>query len=106
MSKKYEKQLMKFELTKDKLKMEIKLKDLVFLFENNPNNFGFEGEGLVKVKRGKRQEFAEFIIKRLMDDCDESEGDAANWGLPFEKAFMDIFEGYEDEFIKYPKEDE
>lgn len=96
---------MKFEITKDKLKMEMSLKDLAWLFENSPSNFGFEGDGVAKVKRGKRQEFAEFMVNRLRDDLSEDSNNTV-WGDPFERIFEEILEGAEDEFIKYPNEDE
>jgi hypothetical protein len=105
MSKKFEDQIMKFEITKDKLKMEMSLKDLAWLFENSPSNFGFEGDGVAKVKRGKRQEFAEFMVNRLRDDLSEDSNNTV-WGDPFERIFEEILEGAEDEFIKYPNEDE
>lgn len=104
MSKKFTDQVMKFEITKDKLKMEISLKDLAWLLENSPNNYD-EGNGVIKVKRGKRQEFAKFIVERLMDDSSEDSNNVI-WGEPFENIFMEIFEGAEDEFIKYPNADE
>lgn len=105
MSKKYTDQVMKFEITKDKLKMEISLKDLAWLLENSPNNYGCEGEGVAKVKRGKRQEFAEYVVSMLMD-FEDSDSNDTRWGKPFEDIFMEIFEGYEDEFIKYPNDEE
>lgn len=95
---------MKFEITKDKLKMEISLKDLAWLLENSPNNYGENGE-VIKVKRGKRQEFAEYVVSMLMDFEDADSNDT-RWGKPFEDIFESIFEGAEDEFIKYPSEDE
>ena len=101
MSKKFTEQVMKFEITKSKLKMEITLKDLAWLLENSPNNYGEDGEP-VKVKRGKRQEFAEFVVNMLMDFED---GDETRWGKPFEDIFMEILEGAEDDFIKYPEEE-
>ncbi len=98
---------MKFTITKDKLKMEISLKDLVFLFENSPNNFDSMGENPVKIKRGKRQEFAEFMVKTLMDYSHYDENDT-RWGRAFEESFSEIFEGYEEgeEFCKYSTDEE
>ena len=105
MSKKFEDQIMKFEITNTKLKMEISLKDLAWLFENSPSNFGFEGDGVAKVKRGKRKEFAEFIVNRLRDDSSDDSNNTV-WGEPFERIFEEILEGAEDEIVKYPNEDE
>lgn len=106
-SKKFTDQVMKFEITKDKLKMEISLKDLAWLLENSSNNYDENGNsGAVKVKRGKRQEFAEYVVKALMDFKD-SDSDNTRWGRPLDDIFEEIFESAEDEFIKYPdSEDE
>lgn len=106
MSKEYNEQLMKFKITNDKLKMEIKLKDLEWLFLNSPENYGYTGEDdKCKVKHGKRQEFAEYIVSMLLDDvsCDSNN---CRWLQPLEDIFMEIFEGAEDEFIKYPSDEE
>ena len=105
--KKFDEQLMKFIITKDKLKMEINLKDLVFLFENSPNNFDEHEDEAIKIKRGKRQEFAEFVVKMLMDYSRYDENDT-RWGRPFEEVFSEIFEGYEEgeDFCKYSTDNE
>ena len=42
--KEYNDQLMKFKITNDKLKMEIKLSDLAWLFRNSPDNVADDGE--------------------------------------------------------------
>ncbi|MBC2456150.1 hypothetical protein [Clostridium beijerinckii] len=105
MSKKFEDQLMKFEITNTKLKMEISLKDLAWLFENSPSNYDLDGEGPAKIKRGKRKEFAEFIVNRFRDDVD-SDSNNTVWGEPFEKVFEEILEGAEDEIVKYPSEED
>ena len=101
--KKFDSQLMKFAITKDKLKMEIKLSDLVWLFKYSPSNYGVNGEGEAKVRKGKRQEFAELVVNRLLDDSSEDSNNTV-WGEPFERIFEEILEGAEDEIIKYPEE--
>lgn len=102
--KEFNDQLMKFKITNDKLKMEISLKDLVWLFHNSPDNCGEDGDSpFAKVKRGKRQEFAERLVRLLMDDA-PSEQDCFRWGMPFEDAFREITEGAED-FCKYEDEE-
>ncbi len=100
-------QLMKFKITNDKLKMEISIKSLVWLFHNSPNNIDESGEQFFKVKRGKRREFAEWIVEQLQDEAERSSDGEVSWGVPFEDAFNKIFEGYElcDEFVVF-KEDE
>lgn len=80
------------------------LKDLVWLFENSPNNT-YDGETVAaKVRRGKRQEFAQFIVENLLDES--SNGDDVVWGVPFEEVFTRIIEGAEDEFCKYANDDD
>lgn len=100
--KEFNDQILKFKITDNKLKMEIALKDLVWLFHNSPNNFNGETES-GKVMRGKRQEFAEYIVRMLMDDA-PNERDCVRWGEPFEDIFEEILSGSED-FIKYNMED-
>jgi len=98
--KEFNDQLLKFKITNDKLKMEISLKDLVWLFHNSPDNCSDDGSNLgAKIMRGKRQEFAEYIVTMLMDESPNN-GNNMRWGEPFEDIFMEIFEG-DEEFCKY-----
>ena len=105
MSKRFEDQVMKFDITNTKLKIEITLKDLAWLFENSPSNYDLDGEGPAKVKRGKRKEFVEFIVNRLKDDSSEDSNNVVQ-GEPFEMIFEEILEGAEDEIVKYPNEED
>jgi hypothetical protein len=93
-------QLLNFRITNDMLKMEIKLSDLVFLFEYSPNNVGNDidiaPDGiLAKVKCGKWKEFAEWFVETLQDQSYYNENDTV-WGCMFEEAFGRLFEGYDD----------
>lgn len=101
--KEFNSQLLKFKITNDKLKMEISLKDLAILFASSPSNYNGEQE-IAKIKRGKRQEFAEYIVNMLMDDA-PNERDCVRWGEPFEDIFEEITEG-DEEFCKYTDYDE
>ncbi len=89
-------------LTNEKLSIEIPIKNLVTAFEFCENNYDES-----KVKRGKRQMFAEFVAKQIINECDSETGDS-----PITKAFDSVFEllfeGFEDgtEFIKFGNEDE
>lgn len=95
---------MKFKITNGKLKMEISLKDLAWLFHNSPENISEDGETpYAKIKPGKRQEFTERLVKILMDDA-EHERDCFKWSEPFENAFLEMIESAE-EFLKYNEKD-
>lgn len=99
--KEYNDFALKFKITKDKLKMEMSLKDLVRLFENDPNNMADDGDSpAAKVKRGKRQEFAEYIVQQLMDDAPYEQDDFV-WSMPFSHVFTELLESYEPEILKY-----
>ncbi|MBR1859770.1 MAG: hypothetical protein IJ797_09750 [Selenomonadaceae bacterium] len=88
--------LMKFTITKDKVKAEIKISDLAYLLKNSINNYP---DNPVRVKRGCSQQFAEALVEWLMDD--DPNGDYTRWGKPFEDIFDEWFSGDED-FLKYP----
>ena len=97
--------LLKFKITNDKLKMEISLKDLVWMFHNSPENIANDGDSpFARIRPGKRQEFTERLVEILMDDA-EYERDCFKWSEPFENAFLEIIESAED-FLKYTDEDE
>lgn len=89
-------------VTGDKLKIEIPIRGLVSGFNQSPNNC----EGF-KVKRGKRQEFANFIAEKIIDEADCETGESLVMDL-FEKAFEDIFEGNDlvDDIVKYPEDED
>lgn len=95
-------QLMKFKIEDNKLKMEIKISDLIWLFKTSEANFdGGEGQ-IAKVKKDKKEEFIEYIIDYLKDENIDN-GNLRNWAVPFENCFYDIVEGYED-FCKYSEQ--
>ncbi len=98
--KEYNDQLMKFKITNDKLKMEIKLSDLAWLFRNSPDNVADDGEHeFCRVIRGKNKEFAEAIVEMLRDESPEN-GNDTRWGHALEDVFQEIRESAAD-FLKY-----
>lgn len=101
--KEFNDQVMKFKITKDKLKMEINLRDLEYLFASSPSNYDGEQE-IAKIKRGRRQQFAEYVVRMLLDDA-PNERDCVRWGEPFEDIFEEIAESAED-FCKYTSYDD
>lgn len=99
--KEWNEHLLKFRLTNDKLKMEISFKDLEWLFHNSPNNYGIDGNNCpyAQIKRGKRQEFAKWIVEHLLDQS-QGEADTMVWSEPFEYLFTEVTESAAD-FLKY-----
>lgn len=87
-------QLMKFKIEDNKLKMEIKINDLLWLFKTSEVNFDGEGQ-IAKVKNDKKEEFIKFIINYL-EDVNANNENITNWAEPFENCFCEIVEGYED----------
>lgn len=98
--KKYDDQVMKFAVTGNKLKMEIKLSDLVWLFRSSPGNVADDGKHeFCRVKKGMNQKFAEKVVEMLMDESPENENDT-RWGHMFENVFQELMESDVD-FLKY-----
>jgi hypothetical protein len=93
-------------VTNDKLKLEIPIANLVFAFENAPNNQDQYGNPAT-VKRGKRKQFAEWVAETIVSEADPEDG-ATYTHQMFDKVFDQIFEGYvlADEFIKDPVADD
>ena len=87
--KEFKDQLMKFKITNDKLKMEIKLSDLA---DDGEHEF-------CRVKRGRNQEFAEEVVTMLMDESPDN-GNDTRWGHALEDVFQEIRESAAD-FLKY-----
>lgn len=98
MSKNNTEQLMKFKVEDNKLKMEIKINDLIWLFKTSSENFDGESQ-IAKVKKDKKDEFIKYIIDYLREPYLNDEN-IVNWAAPFEDCFIKILEGYED-FCKY-----
>ncbi len=91
-------QLMRFKIEDNKLKMEININDLLWLFKTSELNFDGEGQ-IAKIKNNKKEQFVKFIIDYLKDININNEN-ITNWAVPFEKCFNEIIEGCED-FCKY-----
>jgi len=100
--KKYENCGITSKLTEKKLTIEISIKNLISAFELSPNNFDKS-----KVKRDKRNEFAEFVAEHIIEKCDSETGDTYMTDA-FDRVFDLLLEGYEDgrDFIKFGEEDE
>lgn len=100
--KEFTDQVMKFKITEDKLKMEIKLTDLARLLKNSPSNVDVVDDGkheYCHVRKGKNKEFAERIVEMLMDESPHDENNI-RWGQVFEDIFVEMMEG--DEYcLKY-----
>lgn len=99
MPKTFEALGVKVVLTNDKMKIEVPIKGLVRGFEQSPNNFDE-----TKIKRGHRQEFAEYIAKALLDSSNAETGDTPVMEM-LDKVFEEIFEG-DESFVKYPDDED
>lgn len=93
-----EKQLMDFKIENNKLKMEIKIKDLIWLFKTSEANYDGETQ-IAKIKKENEKEFINYIIEYLKEPNKNNEN-IVNWAEPFEEAFYEIIEG-DEEFCKY-----
>jgi hypothetical protein len=100
--KKYEELGITTIITNDKLKIEVPIKGLVNAFNLSPNNY----DESMKVKRGKRKEFANFVAQYLLDSADADTGDSYVMQM-FDRFFEGIFESdfVVDEFIEIKEED-
>lgn len=94
--KKYDNGMLKTELSEDKkvINFSMKVADLKRLFKNS-----LENTEQSVVKRGREQEFIDFVLNRLSEPSGYND-DTVRWLIPFEEIFMEILEGYE-EFVTY-----
>lgn len=91
-------------VTNKVVRWEIPISVLVEAFNNSPENYSEDGEHYITVKRGKRQEFAEYVAQQLMLECD-SESGVSHIEQAIDNVFLNVFEGDED-FAHYPEYDD
>jgi hypothetical protein len=78
-----------------KVVIEMPIANLVRGFNLSPNNYGE-----CKIKRGKRQEFAKWLVENLLDEANVDTGD--NFIVTMlDSVYERAYEGAEDEFVKY-----
>lgn len=94
--KKYDNGMLKTELSEDgkTIRFSLKVSDLKLLFKNS-----IENPEQSNVKRGKEQEFIDFVLSRLSEPSGYND-DTVKWLIPFEEIFLEILEGCE-EFVTY-----
>ncbi len=98
--KKLKDQVMKFKITKKKLKMEINLSDLVWLLKTSPNNVGVDGDSeYCHVRKGMNKKFAKRIVEYLRYDSPHDENNT-RWSQPLEDIFKVMMET-DEECLKY-----
>lgn len=102
--KKFEENGFTATVTKDVVRWEIPIKSLVEAFNNSPENYSEDGEHYITIKRGKKQEFAEYVAQQLMLECDSETG-ASHIEQAIDNVFLNVFEG-DEEFAHYPMYDE
>lgn len=91
-------------VTNKVVRWEVPISVLVEAFNNSPENYSEDGEHYITVKRGKRQEFAEYVARQLMLECD-SESGVTHIEQAIDNVFLNVFEGEED-FAHYPEYDD
>lgn len=84
----------------EKLTIEIPISTLVNAFNCSPDNYGE-----ATVRKGKRQEFAEFLAKHISDEIDQETG-ASYLTEMLDKMFSSIFDGEFDipDIVKFQEE--
>lgn len=90
--------MVKMKIEEGKIKAEIAINDLIFLFDRNPENFdGFSQ--IAKVKKGKEEIFAQALITQLKEPS-LNERDCVRWAEPITDIFNEFLDGAED-FLEY-----
>jgi hypothetical protein len=88
-------------VTNDTVRWEISITNLISAYNNNPNCYTEDGVNYASIKRGKRQEFAEYVAKSMFDEVDQETG-----ATYIEEALDRIFDTADEnseEFIKFPE---
>jgi hypothetical protein len=91
-------------VTNNTVRWEYPIANLVNAFNYDPENPSYNGEDFVSVKRGKREEFAEYVAKNMIQPYDQETGQSPIEDA-LQKVFIEVFEGYEN-FAKYPEDDD
>ncbi len=91
-------------VTKDKVKWEIPISNLINAFYYSPMNMFEDEDSGTKIKKDKRQEFAEYIAEKMFDEVDSETG-ASYIEEALDKVFEEAYESGA-EFIKYADEDD
>lgn len=91
-------------VTNKVVRWEIPISLLISAFNNSPENYSEDGEHYITIKRGKRQEFAEYVAQQLMLECDSETG-ASHIEQAIDNVFLNVFEG-DEEFAHYPMFDD
>jgi hypothetical protein len=90
-------------VTNGKVKWEIPISNLINAFYYCPMNIYEDEEDGIKIKRGKRQEFAEYVARKMLDEANQDTG-ASYIEEALDKVFEEAYESGCD-FIKYPDEE-
>ena len=90
--------ILRFRIEDGKIKAEINIDDLVYLFNTHKNNFDGEKPAAI-VRQEQKQGFAEAVVERLQEES-LNERDCIRWAEPIEDIFDEFLE--EDQsFLKY-----
>lgn len=92
-----------FNIEDNKIKAEINIDDLVYLFNTYKENYDGE-KPIALVKNNNKITFAKYIIERLQEQS-QYERDCIRWAEPIEDIFSEFLEEYQP-FLKYNEVEE
>jgi predicted N-formylglutamate amidohydrolase len=55
--------------------IDMPIKNLVMGFNNNPNNYYQNDKSIATIKKGKENDFANWLVKNMLDDIEAETGD-------------------------------
>lgn len=87
------------------VRWEIPIANLIYAFENSPDNPSEDGENFISIRKDKKKDFAEFIAKALMEECNQNTGESYIEKAIGECFIERIYEEYQ-EFAKYPDDED
>lgn len=91
-------------VTNKVVRWEIPITNLLYAYNNNPNGFTEDGEKYAKIKRGKKQEFAEYVAKSMFNEVDQETG--ASYIEEVLDRIFEVADEDSEDFIQFPDYDE
>lgn len=99
--------VLKTDIVDDKIRMEIRIDDLIFLFESSEQNEMLDDRGFfprASIKLDKKIDFAKYFIDSMYDEYNQETG-MPYYGIVFEAIFDKLAEDYVD-FLNYSDDED